>query len=178
MPIYALDEEAPDLPDADDIFVAPTAHVIGRVRLERDVGIWFGAALRGDNEWIRIGTGSNVQENCVFHTDIGFPLTVGRGCTVGHGAIVHGCTVGDNTMIGMGAIVLNGAHIGANSIVGAGSLVTEGKCFPGGSLLLGSPARVARPLAEAEIRRLREIAARYVAKARQYKTGLKRLDRE
>jgi len=141
MPVYSLDGIAPHFDDPDSVWIAPDAHVIGKISLGRDVGIWFGAVLRGDNERIAIGARSNVQEHTMMHTDMGFPLTVGEDCTIGHRAILHGCTVGDRTLIGMGAIVLNGAKIGNNCLVGAGALVTEGKVFPDNSLIVGSPAR-------------------------------------
>ena len=173
MPVYSLDGVAPQLDDPDSIWIAPDAQVIGRVVLGRDVGIWFGAALRGDNETIAIGAGSNVQELTVMHTDPGFPLTIGQGCTIGHRAILHGCTIGDNSLIGMGAIVLNGARIGNNCLVGAGALVTEGKEFPDNSLIVGSPARVVRTLDAAAVERLKWSASHYVANARRFKAGLK-----
>jgi len=172
MPLYAIDAIAPELEDEASIWIAPDAQVIGRVRLGRDCGIWFGAALRGDNEPIEIGAGSNVQEHTVMHTDPGYALRVGKGCTVGHRALLHGCTIGDNSLIGMGAIVLNGARIGANCLVGAGALVTERKEFPDNSLIVGSPARVVRSLTEGEIEGMRGSAQRYVANARRFKTGL------
>ena len=141
MPLYALDGTRPETAKAGDWWLAPDAHVIGRVRLAAGVGVWFGAVLRGDNEWISIGEGSNIQEGCVLHTDMGYPLTVGANCTIGHRAILHGCTIGENSLVGMGATVLNGARIGANSLVGANALVTEGKEFPDNSLIIGSPAK-------------------------------------
>ena len=173
MPVYSLDGVAPQLDDPDSVWIAPDAQVIGRVVLGRDVGIWFGAALRGDNETIAIGAGSNVQELTVMHTDLGFPLTIGEGCTIGHRAILHGCTIGDNSLVGMGAIVLNGARIGNNCLVGAGALVTEGKEFPDNSLIVGSPARVVRTLDAAAVERLKWSASHYVANARRFKAGLK-----
>lgn len=171
MPVYALDSISPEMED-ESIWIAPDASVIGRVRLGRDVGIWFGAVLRGDNERISIGAGSNVQEHTVMHTDPGFPLTVGEGCTIGHRAILHGCTIGENSLVGMGAIVLNGARIGANCLVGAGALVTEGKVFPDNSLIIGTPARVARTLDEGAVEGLRQSASHYVANARRFRAGL------
>ena len=129
MAIYSLDGQAPEI--AEGVFVADGARVIGRVRLGAHVGVWFGAVLRGDNEWMEIGADTNIQDNATLHSDAGQPLTIGTGCTVGHGAIVHGCTIGDNTLIGMGATVLNGARIGRNSIVGANALVTEGRVTTG-----------------------------------------------
>ncbi|MBO6901960.1 MAG: gamma carbonic anhydrase family protein [Rhizobiaceae bacterium] len=173
MPIHAIDEIAPEFSDRASTWVAPGANIIGRVRLGRDCSIWFGAVLRGDNEPIVIGDETNVQENSVMHTDPGFPLTIGKGCTIGHRALLHGCTVGDNSLIGMGAIVLNGAEIGPNSLVGAGALVTEGKKFPAGSLIVGTPARVVRKLDEAAIESLRNSARHYVRNARRFLTGLK-----
>ena len=146
MPIYELSGIRPDFEDYDSNWISPDCSVIGRVRIGRDVGIWFGAVLRGDNDRIDIGAGTNLQEHCMLHTDMGFPLTVGEHCTIGHRAILHGCTVGDHSLIGMGAIVLNGARIGRNCLVGAGALVTEGKSFPDNSLIVGSPARVVREL--------------------------------
>ncbi|KAB2869765.1 MAG: gamma carbonic anhydrase family protein [Bauldia sp.] len=172
MPVYSLDGIAPQLADEDSIWIAPDAHVIGKVSLGSEVGIWFGAVLRGDNERITIGARSNVQEHTVMHTDPGFALTVGEGCTVGHRAMLHGCTVGDNSLIGMGAIVLNGARIGRNCLVAAGALVTEGKEFPDNSLIVGSPAKVVRELDGAAIERLRMSAQVYVVNARRFKAGL------
>jgi carbonic anhydrase/acetyltransferase-like protein (isoleucine patch superfamily) len=141
MTLYALDGQAPQLPADGDCWIAPDANVIGRVVLESGTSVWFGATLRGDNEVIHIGAGSNVQENTVMHTDIGYPLVVGQNCTIGHRAILHGCSIGDNTLIGMGATVLNGAKIGRNCLIGAGALVTEGKEIPDGSLVMGRRAR-------------------------------------
>jgi len=172
MPVYALDGVAPQFDDEDSVWIAPDATVLGNVRLGSDVGIWFGAVLRGDNETISIGARSNLQEHCVLHTDPGFPLTVGEGCTVGHRAVLHGCTIGDNSLVGMGAIVLNGAVIGRDCIVGAGALVTEGKTFPDRSLIVGSPARAVRELDEAAAARLRLSAEHYVANARRFMAKL------
>ena len=173
MPVYALDGTAPSIDPS--VFVAVDAQIIGNVRLGADVGVWFGAVLRGDNEPIVVGARSNVQELTVMHTDPDFPLTVGEGCTIGHRAILHGCTIGDNSLVGMGAVILNGARIGRNCLVGAGALVTEGKEFPEGSLIVGSPARVVRTLDEAAIERLRTSAAAYVANARRFRSGLSRV---
>ncbi|MCO4055182.1 MAG: gamma carbonic anhydrase family protein [Bosea sp.] len=163
MPIYALAGIAPQLPGPGQFWVAPDASVIGNVRIGTDVGIWFGATLRGDNELIAIGARSNIQERAMLHTDIGFPLSVGEDCTIGHHAILHGCTIGDNSLVGMGAIILNGARIGRNCLVGAGALVTEGKEFPDNSLIVGSPARMIRTLDDAAAARITASAAGYVA---------------
>ncbi|HEY8567252.1 MAG TPA: gamma carbonic anhydrase family protein [Beijerinckiaceae bacterium] len=176
MPLYSLDDETPDLPEAGRYWIAPDAHVIGRVRLEEEVGIWFGAVLRGDNEWITVGARTNIQEGAMLHTDLGAPLSLGEGCTVGHHAILHGCTVGANSLIGMGATVLNHARIGANSIVGANALVTEGKEFPDNALIIGAPAKAVRTLDDASAARLRLSADHYVANWRRYARSLKRLD--
>ena len=172
MPLYALDGIEPQFEDRSTNWVAPDAAVVGDVRIGRDVGIWFGVVMRGDRETITIGAGSNIQEHTVMHTDPGFPLHVGEGCTVGHRAILHGCTVGDNSLIGMGAIVLNGAKIGNNCLVGAGALVTEGKEFPDNSLIVGSPAKVVRTLDDAAAERLRKSAADYVQNQRRFGAGL------
>lgn len=162
MPLYALDDQAPRTPAPDRFWVAPGAHVIGKVEIGEDVGIWFGVTIRGDNEWITLGARTNIQENTVIHTDWGFPVTIGEGCTIGHGAIIHGCSIGENSLIGMGATVLNGARIGRNCLVGANALVTEGKEFPDNSLIIGSPAKAIRTLDEAAIARLRLSADNYV----------------
>ena len=175
MPIYALDDQAPDLPETGRYWIAPDAHVIGRVRLGADVSIWFGAVLRGNSELIEVGERSNIQEGAMLHTDPGFPLAVGPDVTVGHHAILHGCTVGAGSLIGMGATVLNGARIGAGCLVGANALVTEGKSFPDGSLIVGAPAKAVRELDAAAIQGLRETAARYVANWRRFDAGLRRI---
>jgi carbonic anhydrase/acetyltransferase-like protein (isoleucine patch superfamily) len=176
MPIYALDNHTPRLPAAGQFWIAPDAQVIGRVRLAVDVGIWFGAVLRGDNELLDIGEGSNIQEHAMLHTDMGFPLTIGAGCTIGHRAILHGCTIGSNSLIGMGAIVLNGAVIGNNCLVGAGALVTEGKHFPDNSLIVGTPAKAIRTLDEDASARLKASAAAYIKNWQRFANGLKKLD--
>ena len=176
MPVYALGDDEPVFPEADRFWIAPDAVLIGRVSLGRGVGIWFGAVLRGDRDPIVVGDETNVQDGAVLHTDAGFPLTIGRGCTIGHRAIVHGCTIGDNTLIGMGAIVMNGARIGKDCVLGAGALVTENKAFPDGSLILGVPARVVRPLDHAAIADLHRSAQSYVDNARRFRGELRRLD--
>ena len=171
--IYALDGLAPEI--GPDAWVADTAVLIGRVVIEPEASIWFGAVLRGDNEEIRVGRGSNVQENAVLHTDMGHPLTIGADCTIGHKAMLHGCTVGDGSLIGMGATVLNGAKIGRGCLIGAGALITEGKEIPDGSLVMGSPGRVVRQLdAEAQTQLLLS-AQSYRANARRFAKGLELL---
>ena len=170
--IYKLSENIPEFPENSDFWVAPDANVIGKVRLMAGASVWFGATLRGDNEWIDLGTGSNVQENSVLHTDIGYPLSIGRDCTIGHNAILHGCTIGDQSLIGMGAIVLNGAQIGRNCLIGAGALITEGKIIPDNSLVVGAPGKVVRCLTEAEIEGLRDSAVGYQNNMRRFAKGL------
>ncbi len=175
MPIYALDDLIPQTPGEGRFWIAPDAQVVGHVILAEDVGIWFGAAIRGDNEPIRIGARSNIQEGAVLHSDMGFPLTIGANVTIGHRAILHGCTIGDGALIGMGATVMNGARIGAGSIIGAGALVTEGKEIPEGSLVMGAPAKVIRALDAETRQRLLGSAAHYVENALRFAKGLRRL---
>ena len=175
MPVYAIDGQAPEFPDDGQYYVADTAVLIGRVRLKPDASVWFGSVLRGDNEWIELGERSQIQDNATLHTDPGFPLTIGRNCVIGHNVILHGCTVGDNSLIGMGAIMLNGAKIGRNSLVGAGSVVTEGKTFADNSLIVGAPARVIRTIDEKAISMIRDGADIYVRRWKQYAKGLKRI---
>src|SRR5512136_1911932 len=151
MPIYELDGQAPEFPGEGEYWVAETAVLIGRVRLKEEASVWFGAVLRGDNEWIELGERSQIQDNATLHTDPGFPLTIGPDCVIGHNVILHGCSIGGRALIGMGAIVLNGARIGAGSLVGAGALVTEGKEFPERSLIVGSPARAIRSRDDAAV---------------------------
>jgi len=176
MPIYALDDLLPTLPETGRLWVAPDAHVIGRVLIGEDVGIWFGAVLRADNEPMTIGARTNIQEGAVLHSDPGSPLTVGADVTVGHRAILHGCTVGDGSLIGMGSTVLNRAVIGRHCIVGANALVTEGKSFPDFSLIVGSPAKVVRTLDPAAAEGLLASARHYVGNARRFAGGLRRID--
>ena len=173
MPLYEIDGLRPTL--GANAWVAPSAELIGDVRLGDDVGIWFGAVIRGDNTPMIVGDRSNIQEGAMCHSDPGAPLTIGVDCTIGHHAILHGCTIGDRVLIGMGAIVLNRAVIGDGCIVGAGALVTEGKVFPPGSLIVGSPARAVRTLDENADAMLRTSAAHYVANARKFAAGLKRV---
>ena len=176
MPIYALDTNIPELPREGHFWVAPDAHVIGRVILGEDVGVWFGAVIRGDNEVMAIGARTNIQEGAMLHSDPGSPLTIGEDVTIGHHAILHGCTVGDGTLIGMGATVLNRARIGKHCIVGANALVTEGKEFPDFSLIVGAPAKVARTLDPATAEMLRSSAANYVKNWKRFANGLRRID--
>ncbi|RYX98432.1 MAG: gamma carbonic anhydrase family protein [Bradyrhizobiaceae bacterium] len=175
MAIYELDGQGPDLPADGNYFIADTADVIGKIRLKSQASVWFGAVLRGDNEWIEIGEGSNVQDNCTCHTDKGFPLTLGKNCTVGHNVILHGCTIEDGALIGMGSIVMNGARIGKNSIVGAGSVITEGKEFPENSLIIGSPARVIRTLSAEQVTAMGSAARFYAANGPRFKQGMKKI---
>lgn len=170
--IYSLGERAPELV-GDGHFIAPGAVLIGRVRLLPESSVWFNCVLRGDNEPIEVGAGSNVQDGCVLHTDMGFPLTIAAGVTVGHKVMLHGCTIGENSLIGIGSTVLNGASIGRNCLVGANALVTEGKTFADGSLILGAPAKVVRELSEEEIAAIRESARHYVANAARFNSSLR-----
>ncbi len=173
MPLYKIDGKAPQ--PSETSWIAPSAELIGDVVLGPDVGIWFGAVIRADNTQIVIGARSNVQEGAMGHSDPGAPLTVGEDCTIGHHAILHGCTIGDRVLVGMGATILNHAVIGADSLVGAGALVTEGKVFPPGSLIVGSPARAVRDLDDAAKAGLLLSARHYVANARKYAAGLKQI---
>ncbi len=173
MPLYELDGIAPILPEDGFFWIAPTAVLLGKVMLKEDANIWFGAVLRGDNEAITIGAGTNVQENSVLHTDMGFPLSVGPGCTIGHKAMLHGCTIGENSLVGMGATILNGATIGKNCIIGAGALVAEGKAIPDNSLVVGMPGKVIRQLDSDSEMMLQASSAHYVANAKRFASGLK-----
>ncbi len=172
--IWTLDGEGPEIHPA--AWVAPDAQVMGRVRIGPRASVWFGAVLRGDNEWIEVGEGTNIQELCVLHTDWGYPLTIGTGCTIGHKAMVHGCTVGDHSLIGMSATILNGAVIGRESLVGAGALVTEGKAFEDRSLIVGAPAKAVRSLDGTAVERLRKSAEHYAENAARFARGLSPAD--
>ena len=174
--MYSLDGRRPALPPVGKCWIAPNACLIGDVRLAEDVGVWFGAILRGDNEPIAVGARTNVQDHCVLHTDMGFPLEIGEDCTVGHNVVLHGCTIGKGTLVGMGAVVMNGARIGGECLIGARALVTEGKAFPDRSLILGSPAKAVRELNAAELEPLRESARVYVRNWRRFAAGLMPLD--
>lgn len=174
MAVYELDGVAPQIDET--AWVADSAQVIGRVQLGAQASVWFGTVVRGDTESISIGTGSNIQDACVLHADVGKPLVVGADVTVGHQVMLHGCTIGDESLIGIGAVVLNGAKIGRNCLVGAGSLVTEGKEFPDGSMIMGTPAKVVRPLTPEQIEGLRWSARHYRENASRFHTGLRRID--
>ncbi|GHE01492.1 acetyltransferase [Defluviimonas sp. 20V17] len=173
--IYELDGQAPQFPEDGDYWVAPDANLIGRVVLGSAASVWFGCTLRGDNEPILVGAGSNVQENCVFHTDMGYPLTIGENCTIGHKVMLHGCTIGDGSLIGMGATVLNGAKIGRGCLIGAGALITEGKEIPDGALVMGAPGRVARELDAPARKALADTARHYQENMRRFRKGLRAL---
>lgn len=172
--LYGLGTVSPKI-DADNVFVAPTAAVIGNCELGDSSSVWFQAVLRGDNELIKVGARSNVQDGSVLHTDVGAPLTIGSGVTIGHKTMLHGCVIGDDSLIGMGATILNRARIGTHCLVGANSLVTEGKIFPDGVLIVGSPASVKRELSPEEIDLIKMSAAHYVENAKNFKTNLKAL---
>ncbi len=174
--LFELEGRAPQFPQDGDYWVAPTAVLIGDVVMESGSSVWFGSVLRGDNERITVGEGSNLQENCVCHTDMGFPLVIRRHCTIGHKVMLHGCEIGDNTLIGMGAVILNGAKIGKNCLIGAGALVTEGKEIPDGTLVVGSPAVVKRHLSPEAIEGLTKSAESYQANMRRFRTGLKPIE--
>jgi len=174
MTIYSLADITPTI--ATDAWVAPDANVIGNVELAAKSSVWFGCTLRGDNERITVGQGSNVQENCVFHSDEGYPLTVGSNCTIGHKVMLHGCTIGDNSLVGMGAPILNGAQIGKNCLIGAGALVTENKIIPDGSLVMGAPGKVVRDLDEKAIQGLTQSALHYQQNAARFAADLQVAD--
>lgn len=172
MPVYRLKDRSPILPQAGSFWIAPSADVIGDVLLQLDASVWFGAVLRGDLERIFVGEGSNIQDNAVLHTDAGFPLTIGRGCTIGHRAMLHGCTIGDNSLIGIGATVLNGARIGENCMVGAHALVTEGKVIPDNSLVIGAPGKIARELTADDVKGIAHAAEHYVQNWKRFSAEL------
>ena len=174
MAIYELDGIRPAI-DAG-AWVADSARIVGRVAVGPGASVWFGCSLRGDIEPITVGANANVQDNAVLHTDDGFPLVIGAGVTVGHMAVLHGCTIGDDSLVGMGAVILNGARIGRQCLVGANALVTEGKEFPDGSLILGSPAKAVRELTPDQIEGIRANARRYMANAARYRSGLRRVE--
>jgi carbonic anhydrase/acetyltransferase-like protein (isoleucine patch superfamily) len=172
MTTYALDGVSPELPEEGCYWIAPSASVIGRVKLERMASVWFSTVIRGDNELITIGENSNVQDGCVLHTDLGIPLTIGPNCTIGHKAILHGCTIGENTLIGMGATILNRAQIGSNCLIGANALITEGKVIPDNSLVMGAPGKVVGELNAETLAKLPKSAEGYVKNWQRFSAGL------
>lgn len=178
MPLYDLGNKTPMVPEAGRYWLAPDAHVIGDVVLAEDVGIWFGAVLRGDNDLVSVGARTNIQEHAMVHADPGYPASIGADVTVGHRAIVHGCTIGDNTLVGMGAIILNGARVGNNCLVGAGALVTEGKVIPDNSVVMGSPGQVVKTLDETAVERLRGSALHYVRNWKRFAVEMRCHDEE
>lgn len=175
MAIYELDGKSPELPADGQYFIAESAEVIGNVRLKSNATVWFGTIIRGDNELIEIGEGSNVQDGCIFHTDPGFPLTIGANCTIGHNVILHGCTIEDGALIGMGAIIMNGARIGKGCIVGAGAIITEGKTFEDRALVIGAPARAIKTLTPEQVTAMTYGAPHYVHNGKRFKAGLKKI---
>ena len=173
MALYVLDGVAVSLAGAGKCWVAPNAVLLGNVRIEEDASVWFGAVLRGDNELITVGARSNVQDGCVLHTDPGFPLTIGPDCTVGHMVMLHGCTIGRGSLIGIGSIILNGAKIGEECLIGANTLISEGKEIPARSMVLGSPGKIVRQLSDDDVKRMQGGAVRYVQNWKRYAKGLK-----
>ena len=176
--VFELEGICPTLPQSGDFWIAPGTFVIGNVVLGEGTSVWFGTTIRGDNETVNIGTNSNIQENSVLHTDLGFPIKIGKNCTIGHKAMLHGCIVEDNSLIGMGATVLNGARIKENCLVGANSLVTEGKTFPENSLIMGSPAKVVRELTKKEIYGITQSSLWYRENMKRFKQSLKTISFE
>jgi len=174
MTVYALGDHAPQI--HADTWVAPDANLIGKVVMEAGSSVWFGCTIRADHEEIRIGEGSNVQEDCVMHIDAGYPLSIGKNCTIGHKVMLHGCTIGDNTLIGMGAMVLNGAKIGRNCLIGAGALVTENKVIPDNSLVMGVPGKVVREIDEKNAQRITLGALHYQENMRRFRDEMKAVD--
>jgi carbonic anhydrase/acetyltransferase-like protein (isoleucine patch superfamily) len=172
MTIYRLGDARVVTPGEDRAWAAPNSVLLGKVELCEDASVWFGAVLRGDNELIKVGARSNVQDGCILHTDPGFPLTIGEDCTIGHMVMLHGCTVGNGSLVGIGSIVLNGGRIGEGCLIGANTLITEGKEIPPRSMVLGSPGKVVRQLSEEESERLKASAGRYVANWKRYRAGL------
>ena len=176
MSIYSFDGKVPELPISGDCWIAPNAQVIGNVRIGLKCSIWFGAVLRGDNELISIGDGSNIQENSVLHTDMSYPLEIGANCTIGHSSILHGCKIGDNSLIGMGAVVLNGAIIGKNCLIAASALVKEGAEIPDNSLVVGMPGKIIRQIDDNGIEKLKTSAIEYQLKMKKFKETLNKIE--
>ena len=172
MPIFSLDGIQPEFSEGGHYWIAPTAVLIGRVRIKRDASVWFGAVLRAEDEIIEVGERSNIQDGAILHVDPGFPLTIGENCTIGHRAMLHGCTIGPGSLVGMCATILNGARIGRNCLIGAGALVPEGEVIPDNSLVIGVPGKVKRPVDEEMAQKIAEAAARYVERSRRYADGL------
>ena len=177
MALYDLDDTRVETPADGNFWIAPSAVVLGKVRIETDASVWFGAVLRGDNELIRVGARSNVQDGCVLHTDPGFPLDIAEDCTIGHMVMLHGCTIGRGSLIGIGSIVLNGARIGEECLIGANTLIPEGKVIPPRSMVLGSPGKIVRELTDEDVVRFGKGAGRYVANWKRYKAGLRPVPR-
>ncbi|NGM51856.1 gamma carbonic anhydrase family protein [Caulobacter sp. 602-2] len=173
MTVYSLGDIAPNLPSEDEYWIAPTASVMGNVVLEQNASVWWGAVVRGDNDPITIGRGSNIQDGSVLHTDAGIPLTIGANVTVGHMVMLHGCTIGDGSLIGIGSIILNGAKIGKNCLIGAGALITEGKEIPDNSMVVGAPGKIIREVSEHQAMILQASALHYVENWKRYRAGLK-----
>ena len=176
MTIYALNDVAPEIDE--NAWIAPDANIIGKIVIEADASVWFCSTLRGDNEVIHVGAGSNIQENVVCHTDMGYPLTIGKGCTIGHKAMLHGCTIGDNSLIGMGATILNNAVIGKNCLIGAGALIPEGKEIPDNSVVMGAPGKVVKQVAEPQRAMLKASAQYYASNAQRFRKDLRAISLE
>jgi len=172
MTVFSLGKHQPEFPSDGDFWIAPDANLIGKVVISSGASVWFGSTLRGDNECLLVGQGSNIQENCVLHTDMGYPLTIGQNCTIGHRVLLHGCIIGDQSLIGMGAIIMNGARIGRKCLIGAGALVTENQVIPDGSLVLGAPCKPVRELSQDERDGLKRSAESYQANMRRFKSDL------
>lgn len=171
MSLFTIDNIAVELPGADEYWIAPNAIVIGQVRLKKHASVWFNTIIRGDNDLIEIGERTNIQDGCVLHTDKGYPMIISDGCTVGHMAMLHGCTIGPNTLIGIGATLLNGSKIGANCIIGAHALITEGKEIPDNSLVMGSPGKIVRQLSDEDAEHLKHLSRHYVDNSARYRKG-------
>ena len=176
MALYEFDGIKPQLPDEGDYWIAPEAHVMGNVQMSKNSSVWFGSVVRGDNDPITIGENTNIQDNSVLHSDVGSPLSIGKDVTVGHRVMLHGCTIGDNCLIGIGSVILNNTKIGKNCLIGANSLITEGKDIPDNSMVMGSPGRVLRQLTDEQVAMINLSAEHYVHNWKRFAAGLKRLD--